>query len=110
MPDHHPERPQDQPDPPQGCSGCSAECSHRVPDPAPLPIESSETPLLTGWRFALVSFGFFLGPLALAILGAVVFRETPLTQLVGAVGGLLVGMLISLCAVRMTHPPKGRGR
>jgi EamA domain-containing membrane protein RarD len=44
--------------------------------------------------------GYFLFPLATALLGALVIGAAPLQQLAGAVDGLGIGMLITVRVVR----------
>lgn len=53
--------------------------------------EGPEEPRLAGWRLGLVSMGLFLGPVVLAIVGAMSFSDSPGAQLVGAIAGLGLG-------------------
>ncbi len=59
--------------------------------------------LLTGWRFAAASAGFFLGPVACAILGSAAL-DTSLgsaeSQLLGSIGGLVLGVAGCQIAIR----------
>jgi len=57
---------------------------------------------LAGWPFAAISFGLFLGPLILAVTGAVLFDLTAGWQLFGAVVGLVGGMAASVAAWRLS--------
>jgi len=58
---------------------------------------------LAGWRLAVVSVGLFLGPIVLALVGAVCFWPGPEGQLLGAVGGLVVGVGVSIAVARLTR-------
>jgi len=51
--------------------------------------------------FALASAGYFLGPLALALVGAAVCGPDPVNQLVGALIGLGGGMGIAVRVARL---------
>jgi hypothetical protein len=56
-----------------------------------------------GWRLVLAAAGAFLSPLVQGILGAVVLPmlwKSPHSQVVGAVGGLAVGLVDSWFLVR----------
>jgi len=63
------------------CTGCGS-CKSRL---EPQAGESS------GAALALRVIIIFLLPLVLAILGAALFRASPHTQALGAVGGLMLG-------------------
>lgn len=58
---------------------------------------------LAGWRLVLAAAGAFISPLVQAILGAVVLPmvwESPHSRLVGALGGLALGLVDSVLLVR----------
>lgn len=77
-----------------GCEGCSG-CDH-----------SHETPRsvsggLCGWPLATAAFFVFVLPLVLAILGAVWVGRNPNTQLLGALAGFVVGVLLAVVVARI---------
>jgi len=74
-----------------GCSCCSAE--------APGPTEGT----IRGPRLVLVSMGLFLGPIVLAIAGAALSPAGESAQLLGALGGLAVGMVASIAIGRFVQ-------
>jgi hypothetical protein len=80
---------------PSQCSGCPLKN-------CPLEDRSAGSPA-AGWRLGLVSLGLFLGPVVLAIVGAVSFGGTPGTQLAGAIAGLGLGLAGSLGMARILH-------
>ena len=78
-------------------AACPADCPG-CPDPEPDPVPDPE--LLDGWSLVGTSLLVFLVPLAFAVAGACLLRSTPLTQLLGSVLGLVMGIL----AVRLLLP------
>lgn len=67
-----------------GCDGCRADDSAAE--------DGSLTPPMTGRQFVIASIWFFLGPLALALVGAVCFRQSHEWQFLGSIAGLGIGM------------------
>jgi len=61
----------------------------------------------SGRRMILASVGLFLGPIVLAIVGALLAGGTADARAAGAVGGLLLGMAISVMVGRLIgrHQP-----
>ena len=61
----------------------------------------------SGWLMVLASAGLFLAPIALAIVGALLAGVTADARAVGAIGGLLLGMAISVIVGRLIRrrPP-----
>ena len=61
----------------------------------------------SGWRMVLASVGLFLGPIALAIVGALLAGATADARAAGALGGLVLGMAISVIVGRLIRrrPP-----
>ena len=55
---------------------------------------------LYGWRLSLAAAGMFLGPVVLAIAGAVCMGGSHGARLLGALVGLGVGMVGSVMAAR----------
>ena len=88
-------------EPSAGCSGHCERC------PAGSEEERTE-PRMSGWRFALSAFVVFLIPLALAITGAVLWRDNQTAQLAGALAGFAVGVLAAKGITRLIRPPEGR--
>ena len=85
------------------CSNCPVDDCAVVDDPAEKGPEGS---LLVGWRLGLVSTGLFLGPVVLAIIGAVSFGPRPGAQFAGAIAGLgsgLAGSVGIAAIVRRAH-------
>lgn len=76
-----------------GCSRCRI---GRCPL-APCPSD----PVLAGWRLTLASLWLFLGPVVLAIVGAMMVGEDRGAQLLGAMIGMSMGMLGSIFARRL---------
>ncbi len=75
------------------CPGCSvAQC--------PGDGQPQDCPL-AGWRLGLVSIGLFLGPIVLAILGALWAGPNPGAQFVGAVVGFGLGLAGSVATAKM---------
>lgn len=64
---------------------CAGKCGHCQINRKPEPDESQGSSLV--WRGVIV----FLLPLIVAISGACLFHQTPNTQALGAVGGLIFG-------------------
>lgn len=58
---------------------------------------------LAGWRLGLASIGLFLGPVVLAIAGAMCFDKSYGAQCLGALAGLGVGMSGPMLAARLRH-------
>ena len=84
--------------PTMSCSGCA-----RCPT-TNCPAENDEAePRLRGRALGLAAAGLFLGPIALAIAGSFVAGDEREMQLVGALGGLLLGICASLLYVRVAH-------
>jgi len=54
-----------------------------------------------GWSLVLISAGLFLGPVGLAIVGALLGGDRPTGQLFGAVVGLLLGMGVGIVTARL---------
>ena len=74
-----------------GCHGCAmCEC----------PAAEGVGPV-SGWRLGLAAMGLFLGPIVLAIVGAACCRESQAGQLLGAVAGLVVGMVGAVAIARL---------
>lgn len=86
---------------------CPAECPG-CPDPPP-DGSSTETPF-EGWALAMVAASVFLGPLVMALLGALVAAETPGLQFSGATAGLLLGMVMIRLLVRAPAESDGRSK
>ena len=78
------------------CSSCSA-CP--IED---CPTDGGNDPqLLVGWQFGFASMGLFLGPVVLAIIGAAwCFGESSEGRLLGAIAGLMLGMVASMGIAR----------
>ena len=58
---------------------------------------------LSGWRLVAAASGAFLSPLIQAILGAVILPmvwHSPRSRLIGALGGLALGLVDSVFLVR----------
>ena len=71
--------------------GCGGDCSHcSIGDHTPVEGE------LTGWRLGLAACGMFLGPLVLAIVGALLAGPTDTGQFLGGVTGLAVGAVAAV--------------
>ena len=79
----------------QHCPGCGAEihAAEQTPDCLPL----------TGCRLGLTAAGLYLGPLALAICGAILGGDSPNGQFLGAMTGLGVGIIVAIISVRLLH-------
>lgn len=73
---------------PSACTGCDPPTGDTK---APL---DSDRPL-QGVGLVAASIGYFLLPLAAALLGAILAGESPFRQLVGAGSGLLAAILIA---------------
>ena len=73
------------------CPVCPECPGHTCPEP-----EQAEGSKLSGWRLCLAAIGCFLGPITLAILGAVYAGSSAEAQLTGALVGLGIGVV---CAV-----------
>jgi len=84
-------------DRPAGCSGPCRSCW--------VNLEGAGGP--SGWRMVLASVGLFLGPIALAIVGALLAGATADARAAGALGGLVLGMAISVIVGRLIRrrPP-----
>ncbi len=54
-----------------------------------------------GWQLVLISAGLFLGPVGLAIVGALLGGDRPAVQLFGAVTGLLLGMGAAILTAKL---------
>lgn len=54
-----------------------------------------------GWHLVLISAGLFLGPVGLAIAGAILAGDRPAAQLLGAVTGLLLGMGAAILTAKL---------
>ncbi len=83
---------------PSPCSGCTLDACTAE--------DRSEPSLFSGWRLGLASTGLFLGPVALAILGAACLSSSPGGQFAGAIAGLSLGLVGSVGLARIRH----RGR
>lgn len=53
-----------------------------------------------GAALALRSLGFFLAPALMALVGALLWNASPLSSLLGASAGLLLGVLICMLFAR----------
>ena len=84
-------------DRPAGCSGPCRSCWAN--------LEATAGP--SGRRMILASVGLFLGPIVLAIVGALLAGATADARTAGAVSGLLLGMAISVIVGRLIrrHEP-----
>jgi hypothetical protein len=88
-----------------GCSGCP------IPD---CPVEEGpEGSPLFGWRLGLASMGLFLGPIILAIVGAVCSGQTILgesheAQFLGGIAGLGLGLAGSVGTARLLRRAKNK--
>ncbi|MBN1588817.1 MAG: hypothetical protein JW888_04820 [Pirellulales bacterium] len=88
------------------CSRDRSACPHCGGDACPTPDESDPT-AMSGSRFVLAAMGLFLAPLVLAILGAVVAGRRAEAQLIGALGGLALGMAGSVLVARWIRHRSG---
>ena len=61
---------------------------------------------LTGWRLTLSAAAAFLGPLILAIVGAVIGSPSPVGQWVGAGVGLVIGLAAAVVVGRRLAAPR----
>lgn len=80
------------------CSGCSRCPTER----GPAELER-DGPSLSGWRLGLASMGLFLGPIVLAIAGAMCFGSGHGARFLGAIVGLGVGMVVAVVVARRLH-------
>jgi hypothetical protein len=85
------------------CSGCP-----RCPS-GDHPTDEPDSPLLYGWRLGLSAIGLFLGPVVLAIVGVLLFGDSPASQLAGAMVGLGVGLAVSVGVAKVLPPEVGSG-
>ena len=84
-----------------GCRACRlADLCAAGPPPARGPYR--------GAPLVVASLLYFLGPAALALLGAALAGDGSLRQLVGGAAGLLAGMLIAAVAARRQAAPAAR--
>jgi len=79
---------------PPGCESCS-KCDH-----------SHEMPCnvsggLSGWALATAAFFVFVLPVGLAILGAILLRRDTNSQVLGALAGFVVGVLLAAIVARL---------
>jgi hypothetical protein len=77
------------------CTGCTT-CGS--PEGCGPPAEDGP---FRGWHLVLISAGLFLGPVGLAIVGAILGGDRPAAQLLGAVTGLLLGMGAGILAAKL---------
>lgn len=63
-------------------------------------------PLLVGWRLGLASMGLFLGPVVLAILGAMWSGRSHEARFLGAITGLGIGMAGSVAVAKLLRRDK----
>jgi hypothetical protein len=75
---------------PVDCPGCLEADESLAPGAAPL----------VGWPLVLAAAVTFLVPLSTALIGAVILRQSPHSQLLGGLAGLFVGMVL----VRLVRP------
>ena len=81
---------QTRPDSPTGCGPCRR-CW----------ADLGEADGPSGWRLVLASVGLFLGPVVLAIAGVLLAGAEAEARTAGAVGGLVLGMAISVVIGRL---------
>ncbi len=84
-----------------GRGDCEAGCPGCGPEGLQLPADA-----ITGGRLAILSAVFFLNPLAVAIIGAVVLPlawRHEAAMFVGGLAGLLFGMIESVFVSRLIH-------
>ena len=73
------------------------------------PVEETDNiPVMSPTQFNLYAAGLFLGPILLAIIGAVVFSRNHTTRFLGGLGGFLVGMIMSIILFKVFYRPKGK--
>jgi hypothetical protein len=77
------------------CTGCTT-CGS--PEGCGPPAEDGP---FRGWHLVLISAGLFLGPVGLAIVGAILGGDRPAAQLLGAVTGLLLGMAAGILTAKL---------
>ena len=78
------------------CAVCGASDEHE-------PEQPEEKPPLTGIWFAIAALGAFILPLALAIAGSIYGGDDGLHQLLGGLGGFLLGVILALPIVKISH-------
>ena len=71
--------------------------------------EESDRALLLGWRLGLSAAGLFLGPVVLAIVGALLLDDSPASQLAGATAGLGLGLAVSVAVAKVLPTEVGSG-
>lgn len=77
--------------------GCGGECSRCGPDG-----DEGDRRGLRGRWLVLHAGGAFLVPLGTAVVGAAIVGEGGIGQLIGALGGLAIGVGAVLAVVRLT--------
>ncbi|MFH1568377.1 MAG: hypothetical protein ABIL09_10320 [Gemmatimonadota bacterium] len=84
---------------PQPLSTCAADCSR-------CPVEGTPPPAGTyrGGRLAAAAAAFFLGPLALAVGGAVLAGPEQTNQFAGGLAGLAAGLALAAFLARGARP------
>jgi uncharacterized protein YqgC (DUF456 family) len=81
---------------------CGGDCGHCAIGSRPA-VEGE----LAGWRLGLAAAGMFLGPMALAIVGALVGGPEATGQFLGGVTGLVGGAVVAaLVSKRLRRFPK----
>ncbi len=75
----------------EGCSGC--EHSHNMP--------CNISGGLSGWPLATAAFFVFVLPVGLAILGAILAGRDTNSQVLGALAGFVVGVLLAAVVARL---------
>ena len=71
--------------------------------------DDAEGALLSGWRLGLASVGLFLGPVLLAIAGAMVSTESRTAQFLGAMAGLGAGLVGAVVVGRLLRRGRRQG-
>lgn len=76
------------------CDGCGVadDCDDRMGDRP-----------LKGWGMVGSSVMFFILPLILVLVGAVILRSEPGLQVIGGVGGLVIGMTTACLLARLIN-------
>lgn len=83
----------------EACPGCEQGHSHEMP-------RNSIPGGLTGWPLAIAAFCVFVLPLGLAIAGAALTGKDPNWQLLGALAGFVVGVLLAMVVSRILRRRK----
>ena len=81
---------------------CAADCDQCPSQEAGSQVDGP----YRGGRLAAVAAAYFLGPLALAVAGAVLAGPEQITRFLGGTAGLALGLVAAALAARYTQSPQ----